>query len=488
MRSLTLTSAPPSGRPSITGYAPVSPVNDLAGATRSFNITVNQTANVNWYINGTPVQSTAGVTDAMYTNTSASAGIWIVNATATNANGMVSREWIWNVTSIPSTGRPNITGYAPVSPVNDLAGATRSFNITVNQTANVNWYINGTPVQSTAGVTNSMYTNTSASAGIWIVNATATNANGMVSREWTWNVTSIPSTNAPTISYINPTPADGAILAQNNAYINTTVTNAATAFIDWNRSLAAWWRMNEVGGSTLVEDFSGNGNNGTWIGSTTSAVTTGKFGNALLFDGVNDNVMMGNKLIFKASENVTLSGWVKMNSFATQSFVISRFNPGTMFRTDYAMMVKDQNTISYVKDNTTSDEVLTDFTVSSFGIGEWHLLTMVLYNNGTVSAFFDDVSLGNKPGEHGDFTSTGLYIGWGDIDEVSKYFNGNIDEVRIHSRALSPDEIKASYNAGIYRLYNNFTNLPFGVYNYRAYVQDFSGNVNKTEMRSLTLT
>jgi len=38
-------------------------------------------------------------------------------------------------------------------------------------------------------------------------------------------------------------------------------------------------------------------------------------------------------------------------------------------------------------------------------------------------------------------------------------FNGKIDEVRIHRRALSPEEIKASYGAEIYRLYRNFTDL-----------------------------
>jgi hypothetical protein len=79
--------------------------------TRSFNITVNQTANVNWYINGTPVQVNGSVTKAMYTNTSASAGTWIVNATASNANGTVSREWTWNVTAKAIDIKLNIPTY-----------------------------------------------------------------------------------------------------------------------------------------------------------------------------------------------------------------------------------------------------------------------------------------------------------------------------------------------------------------------------------------
>ncbi|VVB94670.1 Concanavalin A-like lectin/glucanases superfamily protein [uncultured archaeon] len=66
------------------------------------------------------------------------------------------------------------------------------------------------------------------------------------------------------------------------------------------------------------------------------------------------------------------------------------------------------------------------------------------------------------------------------------YFNGKIDEVRIYNRVLGPEEIKASYNAGINRLYHNFTNLPDGVYSYRAYAQNLMGNVNQTETRTLT--
>jgi len=68
-----------------------------------------------------------------------------------------------------------------------------------------------------------------------------------------------------------------------------------------------------------------------------------------------------------------------------------------------------------------------------------------------------------------------------------EYFNGTIDEVRIWNRALSEEEINASYNAGLYRLYHNFTNEPDGTYTYTAYVQDISSNVNQTETRTITI-
>ena len=106
-----LSTANVSDRLSITGYAPASLINDFSGATRSFNIIVNQPVNVNWYINGIPVKSDAGVTNSMYTNTSASAGTWVVNATASNANGTVSREWTWIVAAEAINRKLNIPTY-----------------------------------------------------------------------------------------------------------------------------------------------------------------------------------------------------------------------------------------------------------------------------------------------------------------------------------------------------------------------------------------
>jgi len=70
----------------------------------------------------------------------------------------------------------------------------------------------------------------------------------------------------------------------------------------------------------------------------------------------------------------------------------------------------------------------------------------------------------------------------------SSTFNGTIDEVQIWNHALSEEEINASYNTGVYRLYHNFTNLTEGTYTYTAYAQDLAGNVNQTETRTITLS
>ncbi len=222
-RTLTVAASSAPAAPAITGFAPASPVSDNIGTARSFNISISQTVNVTWYINGTAVQFNESVTNAMYTNSSAVQGTWIVNAVAANINGSAMQTWTWSVTSAPAPGAPAITGSAPASPVSDNTGAARSFNISISQTVNVTWYINGTAVQFNGSVTDAMYTNNSAVLGTWVVNATASNANGTVSKEWTWTVTTPPppDTTPPLLTINQPT--------NNQVFNASSITVSGTA-------------------------------------------------------------------------------------------------------------------------------------------------------------------------------------------------------------------------------------------------------------------
>jgi predicted phosphodiesterase len=96
----------PSNPPiNITSYSPIALINDNEGATRTFNLTFNQTLNVAWYINGTKVSSNSSVIAANYTNISAKSGTWNVSAVANNTNGSAVQTWIWKVSHPIVSGR-----------------------------------------------------------------------------------------------------------------------------------------------------------------------------------------------------------------------------------------------------------------------------------------------------------------------------------------------------------------------------------------------
>ena len=79
-------------------------MNDNLNANRTFNITVNQIANVKWLINGTEVFNESDVNTSSYTNTSSAAGIWNITAAASNSKGSDMHTWVWTVTSAAPPG------------------------------------------------------------------------------------------------------------------------------------------------------------------------------------------------------------------------------------------------------------------------------------------------------------------------------------------------------------------------------------------------
>ncbi|CAG0957135.1 MAG: hypothetical protein OIN86_12535 [Candidatus Methanoperedens sp.] len=245
------------GAPSITGFAPSASVTDTVGASRTFNITVDQTVNVSWYLNGTLLSNTStSVTTANYTNASASAGTWNVTARVNNSNGTDQNVWTWTVGA--ASGAPTISSSAPESPVRDLIGAIRTFTITVDQTVNVSWYLNGTSVQNNTSVSSGTmvnYTNSSALSGIWNVTAVANNSNGTVSKQWTWsasdtiltlnsgwNLVSVP------FNLTNTRPFTGFTVLTYNASAAIPVSDPAV------EPLKSYW-VNNSGNETTVALF-----------------------------------------------------------------------------------------------------------------------------------------------------------------------------------------------------------------------------------------
>ena len=108
--------------PTITSFTPETPVSDETNTTRTFNITIDQTVNVTWTINGTTVQNTnTSVTTASYTNTSTAPGVWNVSAVVRNANGTDMQTWIRNVV-------PRVPGDVTGNGVVNIGDAVLLFN------------------------------------------------------------------------------------------------------------------------------------------------------------------------------------------------------------------------------------------------------------------------------------------------------------------------------------------------------------------------
>ena len=298
------------------------------------------------------------------------------------------------------------------------------------------------------------------------------------------------------ISFVSPTPDDGVIIDENYVDINVTATDESdiTAFIDWDNSLVGWWRFNE---ETDFTDYSTYSNDVTNGGSLYTA--DGKFGGARSFDGVDDYLERSFDTDFTPGVNGwTVEGWVKAPAGSTGRSIVNWYRCGanpscnTPDSATYSLSIDSSDKATWnVRDDNSNGATIT----SSVSVADnfWHHIVGTFDpTNDLRILYVDGIEVGISYGVITSFSDGGVSIplsigrtfrtGWG---SPTSYFNGTIDEVKIWNRALTLDEIKASYNAGLYRLEANFTNLADGTYTYTAHVQDISGNINQAEIRTV---
>ena len=184
---------------------------------------------------GTSTNPTKKIWDGTYETNSTIVpdGIYTVNITWTNTMTGLGGQNNTETITVSSVAAPDITHFAPLTPVSNNESESRTFNITIDQTVNVSWYINGTGVQTNESKTEASYTNTSAVAGYWNVTAYVYNENGSDIQTWWWTVN---DTTPPEIVYHTPTgtnvPATTNITATFSKAMDSSTLNTATIIVE----------------------------------------------------------------------------------------------------------------------------------------------------------------------------------------------------------------------------------------------------------------
>src|SRR4030042_1197131 len=342
-------------------------------------------------------------------------------------------------------------------------------------------------------------------------NSTITASETTIGETWTCSVTpndatedgttlnntlTITDNSAPYINFTDPTPTNGASQTETAVYVNVTTSDDHnhSAFIDWNRSLVGWWSF-ESYNTTGRYDNSTYNNFGNFSGGlSTSNITTGKYGNALSFDGTDDYLDAGDIAAIDAATQLSACAWVKHNSITSDDTMGGKWDTTIGFvllRDDVGANSGRTDTYTFTADGGAPYAQLEGATNASVA-GVWtHVCGTYISGSATgLRLYINGVEDPNSPVSTTsigsiDSGSTPLEIG---AVSSTRYFDGTIDEVRLYNRALSPEEINASFNAGSYRLFRNFTDLSLGTYEYKAYAIDEAGNVNSTETRNITIT
>jgi hypothetical protein len=202
-----------------------------------------------------------------------------------------------------------------------------------------------------------------------------------------------------------------------------------------SNGLVGYWKFDESATTTGAIDMSGNGNTGTYYGD--ASTTAGKYGNGGVFDGDDYIQLSTGELI--AQNTISFTAWVKASS-----------TTGTLYvQNDDAGFVSHHMRITsgYLQyDNWYPDNGWIQGQ-SQLPQNEWAHVSIV--RNGNMVTFYingeyDGEGIGEQR-ESAQFVERTLLGARLYSSAVQEGFSGQIDEVRIYNRALSPSEVKKLY-------------------------------------------
>jgi len=204
----------------------------------------------------------------------------------------------------------------------------------------------------------------------------------------------------------------------------------------------AWWKFDETSGTTAA-DSSGNGRNGTLVGSC--AWVAGKINNAVDIPGGTSYVTVPNS-ITSGVTNFSVSAWVYLDTVTTNMRI---FDFGRS--TSYYMEMTPKHANSSGKYQFVIKAGTTTKTVSgtaALPTGSWQFVTVTLSSQ-TLTLYLNGAQVGQitnctiNPNSLGSTTINRI----GDSQTSSHpHLDGRVDDFRFYNRALTTAEISALYS------------------------------------------
>jgi Tol biopolymer transport system component len=213
--------------------------------------------------------------------------------------------------------------------------------------------------------------------------------------------------------------------------------------------MVAWWDAN---GNALEKV---NNLNGTpYNGATTTAI--GNIGQAFSFDGNDDGISVPDADPLKLTDSLTIQAWVKMTDYGVRSVILTRSDNRHGWD-PYRLSVDGAGRVQFLIGSLT--EAFETQTTNSIPLNQWtHVAAMLDGASGAVTIFIN-ANLGKsttttvRPFRDLDpAQSPGITIGNNGADSgtTNSYpFAGLIDELTVHSRALTASEINMAYHSAV---------------------------------------
>ncbi len=218
--------------------------------------------------------------------------------------------------------------------------------------------------------------------------------------------------------------------------------SASTLACPTSTGPVAAYSFDTATGTTLA-DNSGGGNAGSISGATWTSA--GKSGGALAFDGVNDMVTVADKASLDLSTGMTLEAWVRPSANSTWRTVVTKETSGNL---TYGLFsnsdVPQPSAIVSIGSSPIQDITRGPSEVS---MSSWTHLAAT-YDGAVLRLYLDgtEVSTANVTGAMANSAGP-LQIGGNNI--WAEWFQGQIDDLRVYNRALTPSQLQTDMNTPV---------------------------------------
>jgi len=356
-------------------------------------VTTGTVSGWNWNFGSSAIPAS---TSQYPTVTYSTPGTYSVSLTVTGPNGSVTK---------PKTNFITVTSTSPVAnfsatPTSGVAPITVNFTDSSTGSITSRLWNFGDGTSSTAVNPAHIYS----AAGTYSVSLTVTGSGGSNTKT---------STNLISVSSV------------------PTATNSS--------GLVASYGFEEAGGAT-VADASGKGNHGTIKEAVRS---TGRYGRALQFDGVNDWVTVNDSASLDLSSGMSLEAWVYPQSQTNggNTVLLKEISNGEIYS---VYSEEDSNLpVSYFNNGS----YRTVFGTKRLPANTWSHLVGT-YDGQVQRLYVNGIEVA-KSAQNGLIQQSSGVLRIGGNSLWGEFFHGYIDEVRIYNRSLTATEVSSNLKTAI---------------------------------------
>jgi uncharacterized protein (TIGR02145 family) len=212
------------------------------------------------------------------------------------------------------------------------------------------------------------------------------------------------------------------------------------------------------GSGTAWTDLSTSGNNATLTNGPTYSSSNG---GAIVFDGVNDAVLLNNATTFGSPADISINIWVRYTDFIATASGRAVFRASSLSENvGFAVYQATDSPYNRVKSYVNLGTGLTVLnSTTQLSTNQWYFVTLT-YNSSVLSLYINGVLDASIAGSGGiSWPSPARSPQFGEM--FGSYFKGSIAQMTLYNKALTAAEVLENFNA-LRPRFNDVTNPTTG--------------------------